>query len=362
MIIDLDDIKNFIIKAQFNSKTRLRIYRKIGTMVKYGIPLQRVLEMLYMQASGNGKNPNSASALILKSWVKDIKNGHPLSVAAGPWIPDNERMMIEAGEESQSLPDSLDDLAKITQGMQKIRGTVIGGVIYPIILLCFICGVLFLFGKRVFPAFDAVYPMGKWTGLASSMAGLSNFVENYLLLVVGVIAAIFAVIFYSLPRWTGKYRVYFDRIPPWSIYRLVSGAGFLMSLGALISSGVQTSRSLEKISRHANPWLKERVSATLHYVYSGLNVGKALKKSGYNYPDKDLVEDLVVYADLPSFSEMLDILGKEWLTDATSRVSKQTKIMNGVALFCLFGIIAWLFTGLYAIVDQITQSTGASVS
>jgi type II secretory pathway component PulF len=359
MILDIDAVKKTIRKINFNSKVRLRIYRKIGTMIKYGIPLQRVLEMLYMQASSNGQKPTDNTAVILKAWVREIKNGHPLSIAASSWIPDNERMMIEAGEESQSLPDSLDDLVKINQGMQKIRATVVGGIIYPIILLGFICGVLFLFGQRVFPAFDSVHPMEKWTGLAASMAGLSNFVENYLLIVVGSMVAVFVIITSSFPRWTGRLRTKFDEIPPWSIYRLVSGAGFLMSLGALISSGVQTSRSLEKINKHANPWLKERISATLHYVYSGLNVGKALKKSGYNYPDREIIEDLVVYSDLPSFSEMLDILGKEWLTDATDRVSRQTKTLNGVALLLLFGIIAWLFTGLYAIVDQITQSTGA---
>ena len=361
MFLDLDAIIRMLRRFGFGSKSRLRIYRKIATMVKYGIPLQRVLEMLYMQASVNGQKPKCNNAIIMRAWIREIKNGHPLSVAAGPWIPDNERMMIEAGEESQSLPDSLEDLVQITQGMQKIRATVIGGVIYPIVLLGFICGVLTLFGNNVFPAFDSVYPMEEWTGMAGSMAGLANFVENYLFLVIAGIGAMFAVITYSFPRWTGKSRLYVENIPPWSIYRLVSGAGFLMSLGALINSGVQTSRALEKIGKHANPWLKERISGTLHYVYSGLNVGKAMKKAGYNYPDKELIEDLVVYADLPSFSEMLDILGKEWLTDTTDKVGKQTKILNGVALFGLFGIIAWLFTGLYAIVDQITQSTGAGV-
>jgi type II secretory pathway component PulF len=225
-------------------------------------------------------------------------------------------------------------------------------------LLGFVCGVLFLFAKRVFPAFDSILPTEKWTGIGKSMANLTQFVENYLVLVIVGIVALFVFISFTFSKWTGKYRKMFDKIPPWSIYRLISGAGFLMSLGSLIGSGVQTSRALEKINKHANPWLRERISATLHYVYSGLNVGKALRQAGYNYPDKVLIEDLVVYADLPSFAEMLDILGKEWLTDTTEKISKQTKVLNSFALFCLFGIIAWLFSGLYAIVNQITQSTG----
>lgn len=359
MLINTEEVKKTLRRIAFSSKLRLRVYRKISTMIKYGIPLQRVLEMLYMQASSNGKNPSNNMAIIMQSWIRDIKNGHTLSVAVSSWVPDNERMMIEAGEESQSMSDSLDDLIKITQGMRNIKSTVMGGIIYPIVLLGFICGVLFLFSKRVFPAFDSVFPMEQWVGLAASMAGLANFVQNYLMVVIIALIALFTVITISLPRWTGKYRIYLDKIPPWSIYRLISGAGFLMSLGALINSGVQTSKALEKINRHANPWLRERISATLKYVYSGLNVGKALRRAGYDYPDKELIEDLVVYADLPSFSEMLDILGKEWLTDTTDKVSKQTKILNGVALFCLFGVIAWLFSGLYAIVNQITQSTGA---
>jgi len=329
-------------------------------MIKYGIPMQRVLEMLYNQASMGGKAETKPQAVIFKDWLRGIQNGQALSKAVGNWIPDNERMMIEAGEESQSLSESLDNLVEITQGMRNIKSAVVGGVIYPIILLCFIIGVLNLFSLRVFPEFDSVYPMEKWTGLAGTMVLLVHFVKSYLNITIIGIIAVFSLISFSMTRWTGEYRKYFDKIPPWSIYRLISGAGFLMSLGALINSGVQTSRALEKIGANANPWMKERVMAALHYVYSGLNVGRALKNSGYDYPDKELIEDLVIYSDLPSFSEMLDILGKEWLTDTTDKVKKQANILNGVALFLLFGVIGWLFSGLYAIVNQIQESVQSS--
>ncbi|MEA1938887.1 MAG: type II secretion system F family protein, partial [Pseudomonadota bacterium] len=325
--------EKFYAKLSFTSHQRLRIYRKIATMTRYGLPLQRVLDMLYEQASQGGKKKGEPLAVILEGWRTSIRNGRPLSVAAGPWIPYNERMLIEAGEESQSLAAALNNLIDINLGVRKMRGALIGGLAYPAVLILGVCAILWLFGIKVIPAFELVLPSDQWTGVGASMANMSNMVRHWMIPSLLTGGAVIAIIVWSLPRWTGQIRCVIDKVPPWSIYRLVSGSGFMMSLGALISSGVQTSRSLEKMSKTASPWMKERLDATLRHVYSGSNIGRALLRSGYNYPDKEIIEDLVAYADLPAFSEMLEIIGKEWLGDSVNKIQIQSRLLNGIALF-----------------------------
>lgn len=349
-------LETFLAKMAFNDKQRLRVYRKISVMTRYGLPLNRVLDMLHDQATRGGKNPSAPIGTVMDSWRIAIRNGRPLSVAAAPWVPFGERMMIEAGEESQNLSMALDNLIDINLGTAKMRGAIIGGLTYPLILLLAVCGVLWLFGSQVIPAFSTVLPTEEWQGTAAQMAYMSDWVQRWLLPTVLAFAAFIGVIVWSLPRFTGPIRKQLDRFAPYSIYRLVSGAGFLMSLGALIAAGVQTARALEKMRRSASPWLKERLDAALKHVYSGSNMGRALQRAGYGYPDPDIVDDLVAYSDLPAFTEMLDQIGKEWLENSINLIQAQARVLNTVALAMLGGIIAWVFSGMFAIQQQITNS------
>ena len=349
-------LENAFAKMQFGAKQRLRTYRKISTMTRYGLPLNRVLDMLWEQASKGGQKPDEPMAVIMDSWRIAIRNGRPLSVAAGSWVPFNERMMIEAGEESQNLSIALNNLIAVNKAGSDMRSAVISGLAYPVVLILAVCAVLWLFGTRVIPTFEIILPSDQWVGTAASLAGMSEWVQVWMLPVIGIILGIVALISYSMPRLTGPVRKYLDKIPPWSLYRIVSGAGFMLSMGALVSAGVQTARALEKLKRNASPWLKERLEATLKHVYSGANMGRALQRAGYGYPDEEIIDDLIAYSDLPAFSEMLDTLGKEWVEDSVELIKTQARILNTIALLLMAGTVAWIFSGMFAIQQQISAA------
>ena len=116
-----------------------------------------------------------------------------------------------------------------------------------------------MFGLQVVPAFEMVLPREQWTGTGASMAVLSDFVNMYL--VPSLIAFSFVVlgIVISLPRWTGRTRVFFDKIPPYSIYRLSSGAGFLLAVASMVKAGIPIPETLRILQRSAKPWYKERI-------------------------------------------------------------------------------------------------------
>jgi Type II secretory pathway, component PulF len=164
-----------------------------------------------------------------------------------------------------------------------------------------------------------------------------------------------------MPRFTGPVRVTLDKLPPWSIYRIVNGAGFLLSMGALVAAGVQSARALEKLRKNASPWLKERLDATLKHVYSGSNVGRAMQRAGYSFPDEEIIEDLCAYADLPAFTEMLETLGKEWMSESVELISAQARVLNTIALMAMAGVVAWIFSGMFDIQQQITSSVQGGI-
>ena len=110
----------------------------------------------------------------------------------------------------------------------------------------------------------------------------------------------------SMPYWRGKIRKHFDSFPPWSIYKTVFGCGFLLSLSALMQSGVPAPEAIRIIMRTANPWYKERLSAIRFRLLNGdINLGEALYSTQYMFPSKQMIMDLRSYAALGGFDDIL---------------------------------------------------------
>lgn len=174
---------------------------------------------------------------------------------------------------------------------KRIRAAVLGGVAYPIILILISFAALYLFGIKIIPVFSRIVPDDKWVGLAADMVAFSRFVQDWLWLVALVILGVITAILGSLPYWTGPLRAKFDAYPPWSVYRVVKGCAWLIAFSALVSAGVRVENALRMLHERATPWMRKRIEALLRGLGNGLSIGDALARSGYNFPDPDIVDD-----------------------------------------------------------------------
>lgn len=344
------------LKLQFSSKARLRIYRKIIRLLENGVPLPAALESMYAHASNDGKSKRKPEAVVIDAWLRQVKNGKSLGVAIQGWVPETDRVVIDAGEASGDLPSAVENACFLYEGQKKIRSAVIKGIAYPAFLLTMVIAFLFLFGLNVIPKFATVLPREQWTGLAEQMAGLSDFVQSGLIPCLVGLACLGVLIAWSMPRWTGRLRVRFDKIPPWSIYKLVAGSGFLLSFAALTKAGVKQTSALRSIANGAKPWFHERITRTLMLVNNGLDLGEALHRSGLQFPDVETINDLRTYAKLNAFDEMLMKLGRENLEDTVARIEQQGTLMRNAGIILMGVTLAWLFMGIFAIQQQITSN------
>jgi type II secretory pathway component PulF len=240
----------------------------------------------------------------------------------------------------------------------KITGALWAGLTYPVVLLLMLTGILYIFGIKVLPPFDQILPMERWTGAAAALRAVVVFAQSYLIpFFVGMVLAIFLFI-YTAPRWSGALRSKFDRMPPWSLYRLVSGGGFLMSVAALVGAGVAVPEVLRKLRRQANPWMQVRIDAALREVNQGANLGDALHRSGHGFPDDEIVDDLRIYASLASFDESLRVVADEWVETVVEKIQGQAKVLNSIMILAMGFTVMFLDFGLYAIMRQISNQAG----
>ena len=64
-----------------SNKVRLKLYRKIASLMRNRFSLMDALDMLHDSASKGGKNPGEPLAIALAAWGKSLNNGKTFSDA-----------------------------------------------------------------------------------------------------------------------------------------------------------------------------------------------------------------------------------------------------------------------------------------
>ena len=342
---------------QFSNKTRLKLYRKIASLMKNRFSLMDALEMLHDGASNGGKNPGEPLAIAIAAWGRALNNGMTFSDALKGWAPDRERLMLSVGDVSV-LESALLILFIVTEGSTKMIRPIIGAISYPAFLMMMAILIIYAIGVYMVPPMIDAAPTVIWRGMARDLVDLSAWIKDNWLIAFSSLPIIMIIIYATIGIWTGPIRVFFDKLPPWSLYKIFTGISWLLALSALVKGGTPVSTALRALRRDASKYLKERIDRTLIYVNNGDNLGQALAKTKLDFPDEEIIADLKIYSELDNFEEALDNLANEWLEESVYMIEQRASVLNMVALLAISGVIAWAVMGTFDMQDQITSSMG----
>jgi type II secretory pathway component PulF len=348
-----------VAKILYDKSTRCRFYEKLAALIDNGKQMQLSIENLQERASKKSKT--DAEAIVLKDVYLKIQQGASLGDALAEYIPMGERMLIMAGEQSGTLPQALNMCAELIKASQKMLGRVLAAIAQPLILGAVLACALLVISKSVVPKLEMVYPAEHWEGAARNLYLVASFVDTpWFLVLLGFLFIFFVTIAVTLPYWKGRIRPFFDKIPPWSFYRILQGAGWLLSLSAMLRCGTTLHSSIAQIKQMAggkkgNPWLFERMDLTLWGINNGLNIGDSLDRTKTGFPDQEIIDDLIVYSDLQNFDDTLHKLGAQFIDSGLKKIDEQAKILN-TAVKIFFGLTVAMFAfGIMAVQMQITE-------
>lgn len=345
-------------KFSFSAKVKTRMLRQIQRLIKAGIPIASALDMLYNMYSNDGKKPKESLAIVVGEWRKKYRSGLPLSRCLEGWITPSEQLIIEAGEQRERLAEAMLDALEASASAKKIKNTIVGAMAYPAFILLALGGMLYGFSTQILPTFAEILEPSMWTGNARRMYIVSQFVTNWFAFIGIALVILTAVIGFSLSRLTGPLRTTLDRLPPYSIYKVIEGASFMMAMRGFIGAGIPVPEALRRINKIGTPYIKSRTKAILKQVNLGRNLGDAMKRAGHRFPDPDINGEISIYAGLDSFSENLDLLAKEWIDGAVERASSSSKIIGNVVLVLLALSIGFMAISMFELNDLISRSTG----
>ena len=318
---------------------RIKIYLKLAAMIKYGKQLQA--SVISLRDRMVKKSKTEVVAVVLQDVVSRLEKGMKLADALDGYIPIGEQMLIRAGEQSGQLPAALELAVEQTLAAKDIKSQAISSLMQPIFLFSLLMAGLFIISRVVIPKLTAIFPVDKWQGPAKILYLATEFINSFwFILFIGILVFCGIAIVFSFPKWTGKLRSKVDILPPWSFFRIVVGSGWLMSLAALIRSGVTLVEAIKQMRDTAgnNYWLKKRLNQTLFHLNNGMTLGEALDTSGTGFPDTEIIEDLITYASLPGFDDVLYKLGRDWMEGSRKMILRQGAQLK-VAVIVLFGVV-----------------------
>jgi len=341
----------------FSNKERLKLYRKIASLMRNRFSLMNALDMLHDGVSNGGKNPGEPMAIAITSWGRSLNNGKTFSEALKGWAPDRERLMLSVGDVSD-LEGALLNLIKVTEGSTKMIRPIIGAIAYPAFLMMMAILIIYAIGVYMVPPMIDAAPGVVWRGLAKDLVDLSEWIKNNWLLAFLSLPILMIVIYGTIGIWTGKLRAIIDNVPPWSLYKIFVGISWLLALSALVKGGTPVSIAMRSLRRDSTKYLRERIDKTMVFINNGDNLGQALSKTGLGFPDKEIISDLKIYSELDNFEEALDNLANEWLEESVYVIEEKAGILNMVALLAIGAVIAWAVLGTFEMQDQITSNMG----
>lgn len=339
-----------------NTEKRMSICRKLASLLRNDFTLIDALERLEMIESKNGTKPNEPFAIVMRQWQKNLERGMSFSEATRGWVPPEETLLVTSGNLS-NLVVALENVGRVVDGMQKIRRAMTSAIAYPMFLLALTFGIIIMVGLYLVPPLASIAGNDiVWRGAAQSLIWVSDFSIQYWYVFLVAFASLVAIIWVSLPNWSGRLRALFDNLPPWNVYKMQVAVGWLMSLAAMVSAGVAIPDAMRKLSDSANRYLRSILDIALRYVANGDNLGVALMHTKRNFPDSEIIGDLTIYADMNGFDENLTQVATDYLNETVRKMERVSNTLNSVGILLVSVIIAWVVLGTFQMQDQITAA------
>lgn len=352
----LHNFTPLLAKVFLNQKERIRIYRKLAAMTRHGVSVAE--SILYLEERYS-KSYNPLTPVLAEISAR-INSGSKLHESMQGFIPAEEAMLIQSGVNSGKLQDSLELSVKLIKARQKIISSMWKALSYPALLICALITLLLVLSRYVMPKLAEVSEPKLWQGSAETLYQVTRFVDSTAgtLLLAGVLIS-FIISVATIKIWTGKTRVHFDNIPPWSFYRLIIGSIWLFTISIMMKSGIQLSQAMNDMlaTPDSSPWLKERLNSVKAQLNLGKGLGQALDDSGYQFPARTIIEDLRVYSKLPNFNSQLHLIAEEWLEEGMETIKVQAKVIN---FACIIGII-FMISNIILAITSLQQQLGQNI-
>jgi type II secretory pathway component PulF len=349
--------------AKLSWGIRRRFYEQAEAQIENGKTPTAVLADFSARLHRRGR---AKQAQLVDEILTKVRGGDRLPVAMDRHLGDLERTILTAAERGSRdggspLPRAMRLILEVREMTGNMRMAMLLNFVSPALFLIVLYGTLAIIGAFDVPHLAAVLPIGKWTGWAYAMYAMGQVATGWAApFVFGSVLAYASWSARALPEWTGDYRhaagrrprrirlpgrAFFDRnCFPFTVYREITGFVWLMSYAALMRAGLSEPVALAVQIESAPPWLASRLQPVYEGVKSGGDdLASALRRSGFEFPSADLIDEVGAYVGYEDFADKLESVLRRHAKSIQRRLVFKAKVISAVfstVMFIAFVVVA----------------------
>lgn len=345
------------LKPGVSNKQLLIFTKYFSILVKAGIPVLKSLKILEDQTE------NPAFRTILADIYQAVTGGSSLFLAFEDHpetFPMNYRNLLRIGEESGALHEVLVRLHDQLQKSHRLKGKVIGAMVYPAAITLVAVAVVSFLLIVVIPKFVKIFEShgADLPTLTAYVIFASNMlVHRWYLVLLGVIGAVGGSIsFYKTPA--GR-RVVDNLIlkPPVLGPLMVkyAVASFSSNLDMLSRGGASVTNALKlAINSVDNVVMKSALSNVVHDVEAGQTLAKSLER--VDVMPTLVLQMIAVGEETGSLNEMLETIGEFYEEEIDASVSTMLALIEPAFIIFLGLTVGTIVIAMYLPIFKMSQA------
>lgn len=348
-------------KLKVPQKDLLIFFRQLAVVLQSGVPLAQGLGLL----SENTKN-QKLSLCILAIGTR-LGAGEELSQCLRQYPKVFAPItvgLIEAGEAGGILDQVLDRIAKLMEDQAKVRGQIIGALVYPVLVLVLALSISLGLLVFIVPRFKKMFDdMGaELPGLTSAMLGLSQIVTSPIFAIGAPMGAFILVYifksYYSTRAGRLTVDTYIFAVPLFGdLIMIAEMAGLCDTLSTLVNSGIPIVDGLERCATaSSNQLIRNTIMRGITLVSQGQELSYSL---GGNGVIPRLATSMIkIGEETGQLSFMLENLSTFYKRELENAVTNLTKAMEPTVIFVVAGIVGTIVVSLYLPMFSIITKMG----
>ncbi len=270
--------------------------------------------------------------------------------------------MVLIGESSGTLDGIFMRLASYFDKESGIRKKLRTAVTYPAILTVLMTGIILILIVKILPMFNDILSSmgGQMPALTAILLSLANFINDYLVFIVVIIAAIvFGLLYYIKTEkgmlWWAKQRM---KIPGVSyVTSRVVTSRFSRSMAILLKSGVQLLNALEDILPLLdNAYIEQKFRKVIEDVKMGTQLSDALKEVGVFPPL--FLKMIVIGQSTGHLDDMLDRSASIFDEEVYDAIEKITVMIEPILIIILSIIVSIILLSVMLPMISIMNAIG----
>ncbi len=330
--------------------------RQFTSIIKAGVSIIDALGMLGEQTA------NKSMKAAIYNIRDSVQKGETLSGSMRrekDVFPSILINMVEAGEMSGSLENSLDRMSTHFEKDAKIKGMVKKAMIYPAVLLVVAIGVMVIMCIFVVPNFVSTFAeMGMDLPIMTKVViWMSDFMIGYwYILLAAVIALIVGYKMFTSSAFGEKLvATLLLKIPVIGVMlQKTACARFARTLSTLLSSGMSLIDSVNITARAIdNVLFEEELNEAAAQIQKGMNLSTVLKKNKLFPPM--ILHMLAIGEETGNMEEMLLNAANYYDEEVESSTAQVMALMEPAIIIVMAGMVGLLIAAIYGPVLQMTQ-------